>query len=112
MTLSIFYLATFLSVIVILVCVHLNQNCSHTRLIKEYRQKQYERNQIVNAQFNVDDLIRLIGPDRLRLCYGIKIHEVDVGDPILYTTCDWDIAENIKARYTQIQGPASQKFIK
>lgn len=112
MTLPIFYLITALAVIVILVCMHLGQYQSFSRLIKEYRQKQYERNGIIRANLDVKDLISYIGVDRLRRCYGIKICDEVVGEPILYTTCDWDVNDKLKCLYRSKNGPATLKFIK
>ena len=112
MTLLVFYFATFLAVIVILLCMHLDQNCSFSRLIKEYRQKQYERNGIIRANLDVKDLISCIDVDRLRYCYGIKICDEAVGEPILYTSCDWDINDKLKGLYRSRTGNVTKKFIK
>lgn len=112
MTLPIFYLISALAVIIILVCMHLGQNHSFSRLIKEYRQKQYERYGIIRANLDVKDLISYIDADRLRRCYGIKICDEAVGEPILYTTCDWDVNDKLKGMYRNKTGPATLKFIK
>ena len=112
MTLPIFYFATFLAVIVILLCMHLDQNCSFSRLIKEYRQKQYDHNGIIRANLDVKDLISCIDVDRLRYCYGIKICDEAVGEPILYTSCDWDINDKLKGLYRSRTGNVTKKFIK
>lgn len=112
MTLPIFYLVTFFAVLVILVCLHLDQNCSFSRLIKEYRQKQYERNGIIRANLDIKDLISYIDVHRLRYCYGIQICDDSSGDPILYTSCDWDINDKLKGLYRSKNGPATLKFIK
>lgn len=112
MTLPVFYLITFVAALVILGCIHLNRNCSFSRLIKEYQQRQYDLNGIVRANMDINNLISLIGPDRLRYCYGIKFHEQEKGDPILFTQCDWDINDKLKGLYRSKNGPATLKFIK
>ena len=111
MTLPVFYLITFVAALVILGCIHLNRNCSFSRLIKEYQQRQYDLNGIVRANMDIKNLISLIGSDRLRHCYGIKICDQEVGDPILFTQCDWDINDNLKGLYLSRSRNVTKKFI-
>lgn len=99
MTIAVFYLITFIAAMIILCCMYLSSVCSYSRLMKDYQRCQLDKFGYVCSTLNIEELIQLIGSDRLLHCYGIKIHNTNEGDPILWTTCDWDINESLKSLY-------------